>query len=81
MAPIFLSYDAPFEWMFIDDYFQRFLGRNPFGHAALDIKTFFASLSGLTGMPSRPVTSERYLNNRGLRTTPCAMRSTRRRFP
>ena len=27
--------------MFVNDYFHRFLGRNPFGHAALDLKAFF----------------------------------------
>ena len=26
--------------MFIADYFERFLGRNPFGYSALDIKAF-----------------------------------------
>lgn len=45
--PIFLSFNAPFDWMFINDYFQRYLGRNPFGHAALDIKAFYMGLSGV----------------------------------
>ena len=38
--PIFVAFNAAFDWMFIDDYFRRFLGRNPFGHAALDIKAY-----------------------------------------
>ena len=38
--PIFTAFNAAFDWMFIDDYFRRFLGRNPFGHAALDIKAY-----------------------------------------
>ena len=39
-VPLFLAFNAPFDWMFVCDYFHRFLGRNPFGHAALDIKAF-----------------------------------------
>jgi ribonuclease T len=39
--PIFVAFNAPFDWMFVNDYFHRFLGRNPFGHSALDIKAFY----------------------------------------
>lgn len=39
--PLFLGFNAPFDWMFVCDYFHRFLGENPFGHSALDIKSFF----------------------------------------
>jgi DNA polymerase III epsilon subunit-like protein len=38
--PIFVSYNAPFDWMFVNDGFLRALGRNPFGHAPLDIRAF-----------------------------------------
>jgi DNA polymerase III epsilon subunit-like protein len=40
-APIFVALNAPFDWMFITDYFHRYLGKNPFGHKALDIKAFY----------------------------------------
>jgi hypothetical protein len=33
--------------MFVNSYFHRFLGRNPFGHAALDMKAFFMGLTGV----------------------------------
>lgn len=46
--PVFVAFNAPFDWMFVSDYFHRHLGRNPFGHKALDIKAFFM---GLTGAP------------------------------
>jgi ribonuclease T len=36
--PVFVALNAPFDWMFINDYFHRYLGFNPFGHSALDIK-------------------------------------------
>jgi DNA polymerase III epsilon subunit-like protein len=43
--PLFLGFNAPFDWMFICDYFQRFLGHNPFGHSAIDIRSFYMGLS------------------------------------
>lgn len=44
--PVFLAFNAPFDWMFVNDYFQRFLKRNPFGHSAIDMKAFFMGLTG-----------------------------------
>ncbi len=53
--------------MFVHDYFHRYLGRNPFGHSALDIKAFYMGMAGVawdeTGM--RPVAG-RYLDDRHL---------------
>jgi DNA polymerase III epsilon subunit-like protein len=45
-APVFVSYNAPFDWMFINDAFHGTLGRNPFGHAALDIRALYMGQSG-----------------------------------
>jgi DNA polymerase III epsilon subunit-like protein len=45
--PVFVAFNAPFDWMFVNDYFHRFLGRNPFGHKAVDIKAFFMGLHGV----------------------------------
>ena len=45
--PLFIAFNAPFDWMFVADYFQRYLGRNPFGHKALDIKAFYMGLKGV----------------------------------
>jgi len=39
--PQFVAFNAPFDWMFVNDYFHRFLGHNPFGHTALDIKAYY----------------------------------------
>jgi DNA polymerase III epsilon subunit-like protein len=44
--PIFVSYNAPFDWMFINDAFHRALGRNPFGHAPLDLRALYMGQSG-----------------------------------
>lgn len=43
--PIFVALNAPFDWMFVADYFHRFLGKNPFGHSALDIKALFMGVT------------------------------------
>jgi len=43
--PIFVGFNAPFDWMFVNDYFHRFLGHNPFGHAAIDIKSYYMGLA------------------------------------
>ncbi|QOD94379.1 3'-5' exonuclease [Chryseoglobus sp. 28M-23] len=46
--PLLVGFNAPFDWMFVADYFHRYLGRNPLGHAALDVKAYYA---GVTGVP------------------------------
>jgi ribonuclease T len=45
--PVFVGFNAPFDWMFVNEYFHRFLGYNPFGHNALDIKSFYAGRTGV----------------------------------
>lgn len=44
--PVFVGHNAGFDWMFVADAFHRYLGHNPFGHAPLDTKSFFAGVSG-----------------------------------
>jgi DNA polymerase III alpha subunit (gram-positive type) len=39
--PVFVGFNAPFDWMFVADYLERFTGGNPFGHSALDLKALF----------------------------------------
>lgn len=39
--PVFVGLNAPFDWSFVNYYFHRFLGSNPFGFTALDIKAFY----------------------------------------
>ena len=59
--PVFVGYNAPFDWMFVADYFHRYLGRNPFGHAALDMKAFYLGLTGGTwGDTSLPQVMKHY---------------------
>lgn len=44
--PVLVGFNAVFDWMFVADYFHRYLGRNPFGHSALDIKAFYLGVTG-----------------------------------
>ncbi len=46
--PIFIGFNSPFDWMFVADYFHRFLGRNPFGYSAIDVKSFYMGLKGVS---------------------------------
>ncbi|SDI13075.1 DNA polymerase III, epsilon subunit [Paraburkholderia phenazinium] len=45
-TPVFVGLNAPFDWSFINYYFHRFVGQNPFGFTALDIKAYFMGVTG-----------------------------------
>ncbi len=45
-TPVFVGFNAPFDWSFVNYYFLRFTGENPFGFTALDIKAFWMGVSG-----------------------------------
>jgi DNA polymerase III epsilon subunit-like protein len=66
-VPVFVGFNASFDWMFVADYFERFLGRNPFGHAAIDIKSYFMGMTGVTwAQTSMRFLAPRYLDGRKL---------------
>lgn len=44
--PVFVGFNASFDWAFINFYFQEYLGENPFGIGGIDIKSFYMGLSG-----------------------------------
>lgn len=43
--PILVGFNAPFDWSFVNYYFHRFVGSNPFGFTALDIKAYYMGLT------------------------------------
>jgi len=45
---VFVGLNAPFDWSFVNYYFHRFVGNNPFGFSALDVKAYYM---GATGSP------------------------------
>jgi len=64
---VFVAFNAPFDWMFVSDYFHRFLGHNPFGFKALDIKAFYMGMKGVSwSETSMYKISEQYLTKREL---------------
>ena len=44
--PVFVGYPAAYDFLFVYWYLLRFVGRSPFSHSALDIKTFAMCLLG-----------------------------------
>ena len=71
--PVFVGFNAPFDWMFIADYFHRYLGSNPFGHSALDIKAYYMGQTGVSWLEtsmkhiSARLLEERTLEHNALR--------------
>ncbi|WOB51311.1 exonuclease domain-containing protein [Xanthomonas hydrangeae] len=45
--PIFLGLNAPFDWSFVNYYFYKYCGSNPFGFAALDLKAYYMGVEGI----------------------------------
>ena len=43
---IFVGLNAPFDWSFVNYYFHKHIGRNPFGFTAIDIKAYFMGATG-----------------------------------
>lgn len=43
--PIFVAHNAPFDWMFVAWYLWTYVGRNPFGWAAIDTRAMFLGMT------------------------------------
>lgn len=52
-ALVFVGFNAAFDWSFVNYYFHRFLGENPYGFSALDIKSLYMGASGSTWSDTR----------------------------
>lgn len=50
---VFVGFNAPFDWSFVNYYFHRFLGRNPFGFTAIDVKAYYMGAAGTTWRDTR----------------------------
>ncbi|MGI1755418.1 3'-5' exonuclease [Serratia marcescens] len=51
--PVFVGFNAAFDWSFINYYFHVYLGHNPFGFAALDIKALYMGATGCDWQDTR----------------------------
>lgn len=45
-TPVFVGFNVGFDWSFINYYFHKYLGRNPFGFTSLDIKSLYMGAFG-----------------------------------
>jgi DNA polymerase III epsilon subunit-like protein len=45
--PVLVAFNAAFDWMFVNYYFYHYLGHNPFGYTALDIKAVYMGMAGV----------------------------------
>lgn len=64
-TPVFVGLNAPFDWSFVNYYFHRFAGANPFGFAALDIKAFYMGATGCTWAETKSSAMARNLKSAG----------------
>jgi len=60
---IFLSDNAGFDWQFINYYFWKFLGRNPFGHSSNNLRNIYngmkmSSFESFRGLRDTPHTHD-----------------------
>lgn len=44
--PVFVGFNASFDWAFVNWYFHMFLRDNPFGIGGVDMKAYYMGLSG-----------------------------------
>jgi len=51
--PVFVGFNAAFDWAFVNFYFHHYLGENPFGIGGIDIKSYYMGLSGCTWEDTR----------------------------
>ena len=47
-VPVFVGFNACFDWAFVNWYFHRFLNKNPFGVGGIDVKAFYMGLAGVS---------------------------------
>ena len=50
---VMVGFNAPFDWSFVNYYFHRFLGDNPFGFTALDIKAYYMGVADTSWRETR----------------------------
>jgi ribonuclease T len=51
--PVFVGFNATFDWAFVNFYFHQYLSENPFGIGGIDIKSYYMGMSGGTWEDTR----------------------------
>ncbi len=63
--PVFVAFNATFDWQFVNYYFHKFLGRNPLGISGLDIKAYYMGKQGCSfGETAKRKMDKKYLSSR-----------------
>ena len=63
---VFVGFNASFDWSFVNYYFHLFLGENPFGIAALDIKSMYFGAAHCTWKSTRSSEIEKVVHPESL---------------
>jgi ribonuclease T len=50
---VFVGLNAAFDWSFVNYYFHKYVGDNPFGFAALDMKAYYMGATGCAWSETR----------------------------
>jgi DNA polymerase III epsilon subunit-like protein len=45
--PVFVGFNACYDWQFVNWYFESYTDGNPFGFGGIDIKSYYMAVSGL----------------------------------
>jgi ribonuclease T len=61
---VFVGFNAPFDWSFVNYYFHRFRRDNPFGFSALDIKAYYMGATGCAWGDTRSSLMSKHLQPR-----------------
>lgn len=51
--PVFVGFNATFDWAFVNFYFHQYFGENPFGFGGIDIKSYYMGLTGCSWEDTR----------------------------
>jgi ribonuclease T len=51
--PVFVGFNATFDWAFVNFYFHEYLSENPFGFGGLDIKSYYMGMTGCSWEDTR----------------------------
>jgi DNA polymerase III epsilon subunit-like protein len=51
--PVFVGFNAVFDWAFVNHYFQHYLNENPFGFGGIDIKSYYMGMTGCSWEDTR----------------------------
>jgi DNA polymerase III epsilon subunit-like protein len=46
--PVFVAFNATYDWLFVHWYLTRFVGHSPFSHSGLDVKAYYMGMADVS---------------------------------